>query len=272
MIFRERSMRTIALLLCLNSPFLYAAEGAAPENPGYTADFRYVPAGPGKKEAPEGKPAAAAVKTVPKMNFTIGDLSYKANRPALKDARPWFMYPQFAGLKDAIRRDLTAILEAKGLGVLGPFESYDMIPYQDKKNLDIYMSPAAELRISVPGEIRSYGDIKVWVEGNIAIELRESSTRELMWVRRVVLSRFEVPHTLLSVAWKENLPKKIRLDNTTKKAVDWVYLDLEQLFNGIAKGVEAQYPALMAEMDAQIVPAGMAELKRQCAEIRAKKN
>lgn len=265
-------MKTIALLLCLNCSCLYAAGETAAENIGYVAEFKYAPAVPEKAAASPEKPAAAGKKpAAAELNFAVADAGYKGNKPALKEAKPWFLYPQFAGLKDSLRRDFTAIIAAKGFGVLGPFDSYDLIPYKDKKKIDLYLTPAVELRINTPEEIRSYGDIKVEVDGNIALEMREPMTRELMWVKKVPFAKFDVPHNLLAVAWKENLPKEIRLDSTTPKAVNWLWLDLDALFDGIARGLEQQYPKLMGTIDGLIDPEEMGELKKQCLEVRDKK-
>lgn len=239
-------MRTTVLFLCLTLSWSYAA-----------AEFKYAPAA--STAAPAG------------VTLTVGDVSYKANRPILKDFKPWFMYAQFETLKDSLRRDLEAILKAKGLGVRGPFDSYDLIPYQDKKNIDLYLSPAVELRVNTPEEIRSYNDIKVEVDGNIAVELREVFTRELMWAKKVPFTVFTVPHNLLAVSWKENLPKAIRLDNTTPKAVQWFYVDPEGLAAGIAQGFEAQYPVLLGTFDTLIDPEEMAVLRKQCQEVKSKK-
>ncbi|MFH1552621.1 MAG: hypothetical protein ABID83_03165 [Candidatus Omnitrophota bacterium] len=138
----------------------------------YAANFNYTP----------------SAKTVPGsagVTFAIGDLTYNFQRDT---AVHWYNSEQFANLPDATKRDLSNLLMAKGFSVSGSFDSYDLIPFQDKKVIDLYLVPTFELFVTVKDKKMEYkagwvqtGNIQV--TGKMLLELREIVTRELMCPR-----------------------------------------------------------------------------------------
>lgn len=227
------------------------------EEPAYVANFEYTP-------APQVAPNSTGV------TFAVGNVFYQSNfKP------PWFTWPQFANLDTAIKQDLTKLLAAKGFTVRGPFDSYDLIPYQDKKAIDLYPVPTFELSMDPSREVYSMDDIKIEVNGKITLQLREIVTRELMWSKTIPFKKFNFPiffepHTFKGIIWQKGTDMKYIDDKTVKKIVEWVELDTKGM-DLVAKGIEKQYPELMATISRLIDPEEMRIIKKQCQELKSKK-
>jgi len=218
---------------------------------GYVANFDYTPPS-GTAPSPAG------------ISFAVDKMNYKTNSRPL-----WFAAPQFANLNEAARTDLAEVLTAKGFGVRGPFESYDLIPYPDKKTIDFYLAPTMELSVLTPAEVYSIGEITAEVDGKFTLEAREIATRELMWIKTIPFKKFDVAHCLSSITWAAGMGAFVH-DETVKKAI--VSLDMgDCLMNEIAKEVEKQYPAMMTTFYTLIDPEEMAIIKKQAQELKAQK-
>lgn len=200
----------------------------------YVANFNYTP-------------AARETANSAGVTFAV-EINYRSSTGTL-----WLLWPQFANLDAAMKQDLTKILGAKGITLRGPFDSYDLIPYQDKKASDLYAVPALDLSI-VLGQGMSF----VTVSGKFTLLLKEIMTGELMWSKTIPLTSFSVQNlggfrlTKIDGRLIEDLPK------TENR-------------NDVAKGIEKQYPELMATISKLIDPEEMRMLKKQCQEIRSKK-
>ena len=93
----------------------------------YVANFEYTPP-PNESDQ------------VVEVVFTVGKVEYKhAGKTA------WLMTAQFVNLEKAISEDLPEILMSRGFAARGPFESHDLIPYSDKKGIDLYLSPVVTM-------------------------------------------------------------------------------------------------------------------------------
>lgn len=212
----------------------------------YVANFDYTP-------STQAVPGSAGV------TFAVKDVAYQANA---KDTPPWFMHPQLANFNDAIERDLSELLTAKGFSVRGPFDSYDLISFQDKKAIDLYLVPTFELLFTLRDsklqrKFRTSSDYDatgtIEVNGKITLELREIVTRELMWAKSIPY-KFEFSYSLLV----ENL--------VTARPFDF-----SGVMNDVAKELEKQYPELMATIFKLIDPEEMRIIKKQCQELKSKK-
>jgi len=226
------------------------------------------------QKAPE--PYLANFSYTPDARRTPGSAGvvFAVASPALvSDSRtPWPPAPQFAKLSDAFREDLSSILLAKGFAVRGPFPSYDLIPYSDKKAIDIYLIPSIEIRTTVPGEVYRMEDIKIGVSGNVTLKLREIVTGELLWTKSIPLESFEIPGASgwKAIQWKGlGDPRNVGNDQV-KKSIDYIELGTRN-YNDIAHGLEERYPALMSTIAGLIDPAEMRTLKRQAQELKKKR-
>jgi hypothetical protein len=155
----------------------------------YVAGFNYTPT---EQAAPLSSEVTFTVAGTTFM--TAGNLA-------------WSKFPQFAGLPDAMRQDLTDILTAKGFGVRGPYDSYDLIPFQDKKDIDLYINATWAPTISLKDINEALENYWGWqsptlqtgtaeVTGTLKLEIREIATRELMWTKSIPFKEFEFPFTV----------------------------------------------------------------------------
>lgn len=210
----------------------------------YEADFIYTP-------TVQATPGSAGV------TFAINNLTYNFHPNA--DVVAWYNTAQLANLPDTVKQDLSKLLVAKGFTVLGPFDTYDLIPFADKKAIDLLMIPTMELSVAFNNTKTVYdslwciryivsGDVEV--TGKIILELREILTRELMWSKVIPITRFGFSCTTDSA-------DPVNSDNI--------------VMNDVAKGLEKQYPDLMATIAKLIDLEEMKIIKKQCQELKSKK-
>lgn len=212
----------------------------------YVANFSYTPSA---QETPD----SAGV------TFTVGGLTY--NFHPKSDYIAWYTSPQLAKLPEAVKQDLSKLLAAKGFSVRGPFESYDLIPFQDKKAIDLWLIPTLELSVAGKNTKHDYanfmltsyldtGDVEV--TGVIILELKEIVTRELLWSKSIPIKKFEFS---FAVRYPINSPS------------GW----FDAVMNELVKGIEQQYSELLATVLKHIDPEEMRIIKKQCQELRSKK-
>lgn len=215
-----------------------ASQTSSEETDKYVANFNYIPSA-------QKTPGSAGV------TFAIGNVNYKPDGKIL-----WVAYSQFDNLHKAIKDDLSELLIAKGVSVRGPFDSYDLIPYSDKKDIDLYLIPTFELSLTNKDRTTSghaIGDFEV--NGKITLELREIVTRELMWTKSIPLTKFEFPYNV-------RIPHLAQGQSYDIKPF---------IMNDLAKGVEQQYLDFMATISKLIDPEEMGIIKKQAQELKSKK-
>lgn len=224
------------------------------ETTTYVANFNYTP--------DSQKPPGSAGVT-----FAVAKVVYKY-QPASKIT--WFNFPQLVNLPNAIRRDVSEILAARGFSVRGPFDSYDLIPYPDKKTIDLYLTPTIELSIATPKEAYSMQDIKIEVTGRIILELREIVTKELMWVKSIPLTKYDFSFVPGAIKWKGLTDNFDVFNKKIKKSIASLEFGTVNM-NDLAKGLEKQYPDIMATINKLIDPEEMRIIKKQCQELKSKR-
>ena len=224
----------LSLLVALPAPTVSAKELKDPEP--YVANFSYTP-------ETLLKPGSGGV------TFATANIVYQFPEKVF-----WPKFPQFAHLEKAIINDLTKILIAKGFSVRGPFDSYDLIPYSDKKVTDLYLTPTFEMLIVFKGD--KTGAVctgTVEVSGRLILEMKEMMTRELMWSKNIPLRKWEFPYNI--------------------KTPNVHPYDLKPfIMNDVAKGLEQEYPQLMSTMEGIVDPEEMRVLKKQAQELKRKKS
>lgn len=204
----------------------------------YVANFNYTPDS-------QAAPGSAGVA------FTIGHVNYKSDTKVL-----WFSFPQFENLDKAINDDLSELLIAKGFSVRGPFDSYDLIPFSDKKSIDLYLVPTMELFIMFkPEKTSEHCTGNIEIKGKITLELREIITRELMWAKSIPFTNFEFPYSI-------HIPHYVQGQSYDLKPF---------IMNDVAKGIEQQYPKFMDTVSRLIDPEEMRIIKKQAEELKSKK-
>lgn len=241
---RKYLMVPAATLLSVISFIGFAtAKSSQQEVVPYAANFNYT-------LASQAAPGSGGV------TFAIGNVNYQSNSKIL-----WFSAPQFNNLDRGIKDDLSELLIAKGFSVRGPFDSYDLIPYSDKKAIDLYLVMAVELSITYKDPKAEPGGVASWtytgnieVNGKIHLGLKEIVTGELMWSKSIPLTKFEFPYSI-----------------PNQRIFDYNAFPYNLVMNDVAKGIEKQYPGLMATFWKLIDPEEMGIIKKQCQELKSKK-
>ncbi|MFH2145398.1 MAG: hypothetical protein ABII75_05145 [Candidatus Omnitrophota bacterium] len=250
------------LLSVISTCDVMAAPPKQEKESTYVANFEYTP---------ESQAAAGSVG----VTFTVTSVLYQADA---KDTKPWFMYPQFDNFQKAVGEDISELFIAKGFPVRGPFDSYDLIPYPDKKVVDLWLVPTIDLSLKTPEEAYSIEDIKIEVTGTMKLKIQEITTKELMWAKNIPF-KFEFPCekpgqkdlNVESIHWGEGVVGgKDVYNKKIKKQITSIKLGPTSM-NEIAKGLEKQYPEIMAAISTLIDAEEMRILKEQCQELKSKK-
>lgn len=228
------------------------AKSAPKEEVPYVVNFNYTPDF-------QAAPGSAGVAIV-----TIGNVTFQSF-----GMQQWFKAAQFENLGEALKEDLPKLLKAKGFSVRGPFDTYDLIPYPDKKNTDLYLIPTVYISITSRGPAAgglTKGIVGIIdVKGKMVLELREITTRELMWSKTIDFKEFNFPAE--AIGWGEGVTPSNVYDGREKP----IGLSGITLINEAAKGIEKQYPEIMSAFSKLIFPEEMIELKKECQELKNKK-
>jgi len=216
----------------------------------YIANFNYTP-------------VTAFAPLTNKVVFTVGNPSYASLGPI-----SWTTSPQFANMEEAIKRDIGKLLVAKGFDLRGPYATYDLIPFQDKKDIDLFVIITLVPSVTVNHINERLESIwkyesptlqtgEAQMTGTINVEMREIVTKELMWAKTIPLKKVDFQY-VGRIPWgKPHEPGEI--------------YDTNALINGMAKGLDQQYPEVMATIYSLIDPQEMAIIQKQAKELKTKK-
>lgn len=215
----------------------------------YVANFNYTPA---SRKAPGSSGVTLAV----------GPAIYVSDAKSTRGA-DWRTAPQLERLNAALREDLSKLLMAKGFSVRGPFDSYDLVPYSDKKQIDLFLIPALELlatwkdtNVETEGFSQKvyHGTGTIELNGKLTIQLQEMMTRELMWTKNIPVTY--------------SFPYDVRFPFFTGAPRPF---DMSLVIDDLAKGLEQQYPKMLETLSNLIDPEEMRVIKRQAQELKRKK-
>lgn len=194
------------------------------------------------------------------VTFTVAGATYVTGA-----SNPWPLAPQFAKLNDAFKEDLSKILVAKGFNFRGPFDSYDLIPYSDKKQVDLYLVPTLELSTTfkdptvetVGGTFskREYhGTGTIDVSGKLTVKLQEIMTREPMWTKNIPMSY--TIHYDVRFPFFTGAPRPF---------------DINLVMDDLAKGLEQQYPKMLETFSNMLDSEEMRVIKKQAQGLKKTK-
>lgn len=207
-------------------------------------------------------PASTVAQGSAGVTFAIVNVKYQSNMNI-----NWIALAQFSSLDKTFKDDLSKILQARGFSVLGPFAS-GKVPSADKKAIDLSLASTIELTIGGPPVYR-LNDLKVDIDGNIALELREKATHKVVWSKSIPfkLTTFGGPPPwggkIKRITWKEDDTTARTIANE-KLAKHIASVELEpEAMNDIAQAFEKQYSGLMAEIFNAIEPQEMIAIKQQ---------
>ena len=202
------------------------------------------------------------------VTYTVLRTTYKNSEGLM-----WFTAPQFANFSGAIEEDLLKILTVKGFSVRGPYESYDLIPFQDRKVIDLLLLPTVEFSVVLKDHKEQAANMwqpaadqiqtgNAEVKGRIVLKMEEIATKQLMWVKTIPFKNLMFPY-FVKTTFKEYARIK-------KSKSDKLY-SYDPIFNVMSRSVEEQYPDIMGTIDTLIDPEEMELIKKQCQELKSKK-
>lgn len=246
-------------LLCIISSISFATAASPQQEPAtYVANFDYTP-------DTQAAPGSAGV------TFATVKVAYKSDPKVL-----WITFPQFANLDKAIEQDLPELLTAKGVSVRGPFDSYDLIPFSDKKDIDLLLVPTLELSVTLKDKKEKVmestwtGQPRVFnltgnaeISGKMNLELRETVTRELMWAKSIPFA--------YTFSYSQRIPSRVEGEEVETHYVKGVPVNNALIMDDVAKGMEKEYPNLMTTISKLIDPEEMKVIKKQCQELKGKR-
>ncbi len=239
------------LVLFFTINILTATMTVAQEENQYTANFIY------------NVPQHNRVSSV-NVIFTVLKPTYTTSNNLM-----WFSSKQFANLHDAVQRDLQKILEVKGFAVRGPFENYNLIPYPEKMKIDFILIANIELIVSLKDETAQPESIWIGkspimqtgnaeITGKVIIEAKEIATRELMWVKKIDVKKFQFPYV-------------VRAPYNTPYPTPGKLYSYEPIFTVMAKGFEEQYPEIMNLIYNSLNPGEIIIIKKEAQTLKSKK-
>jgi neuraminyllactose-binding hemagglutinin len=198
------------------------------------------------------------------------------------------LYKNFVrGFGKSVAADLDRALVAKGLRVLGPYDTYDDITYPDKRSSTLALTPRVFLTVTE----RSLGDdqpvgavagpVTRWspadlvrapysltIQGHVVFELREPLSREKLWVKKLELE----PATL--DAWCDEYEFVAdAYDDFSGDVLKWHRGKL--LYNGredaLVRYMQARYPTILGKAWTYLDVDEMNTMQAQVDEIRQMK-
>jgi len=251
----DKMKKALVIFLCLGLVGFVTILAVAGENEGYVAKFDYTTP---LEEAPNSAD----------VTVMIASAFYKTN-----NGIHWFASPQFANLSESIQEDLLKVVTAKGLNVRGPYESYDLIPFQDKKAIDLILLPIVELSVTLKDHKEKAENMwmpaadqiqtgNAVISGKFILQMKEIATGELMWVKTIPFKSFEFPY-YIRVTYEEYAHNKTHTPGQL--------YSYNPIFDGMASGIEQQYPDILGTIDRLIDPEEMQIIKKQAQELKTKR-
>lgn len=182
----------------------------------------------------------------------------------------------FENFRKFMANDVEELLIDKGFRLKGPFQSFDEMVFNDKKDADVAIEIEIEpiftaaqggwtQKISTLDRLtQDYSGIwyqyhgTVSLIGKINIVGKEPLSGEKLWVKSV-----EIPSI-----------QNITITTTSKlqsKEVDDAFFNDPSVYNALGSALQQQYKGIMQKMDAHFDPQEFASLKPQIKELKAKK-
>jgi len=177
----------------------------------------------------------------------------------------------FRRFGENMKADFFEMLSARGYGVRGPFGSYDEVTFPDKKGSDLLLEPEVHLDgddsgmewtqsfgVALLGGTAFKGKGTLVIQGRVNLVVSESLSHERMWTKSV-----EITPITVSVAATDLYASPIPVQLLLEKEA--------AIYRDVAQALEVQYKAVLERSYQYLDPEEMRLVKKQAAEIRAKK-
>ena len=180
----------------------------------------------------------------------------------------------FANYRRYIEKDIEQLLIDKGFHVKGPFNSYDEMIFDDKKEADIAMEISIEptftaadgswkqyvpLAFSANPPTYYYYSGTVSLIGKIVLTGSEPLSHEKLWLKSV-----EIPSiTDINVTTSNR--------NFAAPVANAEFFNDPNVYNALGNALQQQYANILSKMDAYLSPEDLHTLKPQIKELKNKK-
>lgn len=233
--------------------------------------------------------ASATQKTliVPaKQTFTFGYKTTNQARPgssgvliALLQPHYWerFRYNNvdlFDNYRSYIEKDIEQLLVDKGFRLKGPFQSYDNMIFDDKKEADVAIEISIEPTFTAAdGSWRAYKQFAL--NGNAPTYYYYSGTVSL--IGKIVMTGYEpLSHEKIWVK-SVDIPSVTDINITTANrtfespTVNAAFFNDPNVYNALGTALQQQYGNILSKMDALTDPREFISLKPQIKELKSRK-
>lgn len=216
----------------------------------YNRDISFIPASKLRLQVPEGTEKKAETSfmvafVAPEFEAKMltnpsPSISNFSNYRKMDNAKQAY----FEVIKKSLLTDLEHILLQKNIRVLGPFKSWDEMTFDDRKRAIYIFEPIILIDVTTPhtkGE-RQMGykeEGEIVVTGSIIFTLRESITREKVWIKRLEAEEIKKPYRFVAkfkepkgvapaieVAFLEGVEEYDNTDSVLNEALSEFYASL----------------------------------------------
>lgn len=182
----------------------------------------------------------------------------------------------FANFQNSFEKDVEELLVDKGFRIKGPYQSFDEMVFNDKKDADIAIEIEIEPRFTaadggwrgyVPFQLVASPTTQYYYSGTVSLTGKinmvgyEPLSHEKIWVKSV------------------EIPNIVNIDVSTARrdfdrpvpGTDAAFLNDVNVYNALGNAFKAQYNGILAKMDAHFDPQEFVSLKPQIKELKSKK-
>ena len=168
--------------------------------------------------------------------------------------------PLFKTFASNMTKDFGEILTARGFGVKGPFQNYDIMTYSDKEGSDLiltaeveFSSDTTQIRYSSIGRLRGL----IIVSCHVNLVASESLTRNRLWTKSVAITPLTVE--LIS---RNVYPNGANLAT--------LLINENKFHNDLGRALEGQYTEVLNRIYGYIDPEEMASVGQAAQKVRTR--
>lgn len=212
--------------------------------------------------------------------------------------------PLFENFASTMTKDFMEVLNARGFGVTGPFESYDKIMHPVKEASDLLLTAEVKFIAEMSGvqiekQFRVFSSTRYYalrgsatVKCDVTLVLSECLTNEPMWTKSIAIEPFMVAldssstaysnHELAALASKYGqiqqgplmggISPEVFATQVFPRCPIGVFLEKDNRFHAnLGRALEAQYRRILDQIHTYLDPREMAIVKNQSMELRKRK-
>ena len=213
--------------------------------------------------------------------------------------------PLFEDFASTMTKDFMEVLNARGFGVTGPFETYEKIMHPVKESSDLLLTAEVEFIADMSGvrlgkrfvgdgvfDTTHYYTLQgsATVNYNVNLVLSECLTNEPMWTKSITIQPFMVTldtsypaysqYDLVALATKYGqitpgrggISKEVFDTQVFPRCPIGVFLEKDNKFhNDLGRALETQYEDILNKIHTYLDPREMAIVKNQAMELRKRK-